>query len=504
MIETRMINNVMQYLDNTAANFPDKTAFSDGESGITFADLRGTSRRIASRLINDGLFREPVAVFMDKSPETIAANFAVVYSGNYYAVIDREMPKFRVEMILENLNPRVIICDESTRSLIPQNFANVKTYLYDEIADSESETDEIALEKVRERAIDLDPVYIVFTSGSTGVPKGVTANHRAVIDYIENLSEVLRVSDTTVFGNQAPLYVDACLKELYTTIRSGSTAYLIPKERFMFPIKLVEFLNEFKVNTICWVSSALSLVAGLKTFDKLIPEHLHTVAFGSELFPVKNLNLWKSALPNARFINLYGPTEATGMSCYYEVNRDFAENEKIPIGRAFRNTEIVLLDENDRPSQSGEICIRGTCLSLGYYNDFPRTADSFTQNPAITAYRDLIYRTGDLGCYNDFGELVFVSRKDFQIKHMGYRIELPEIEIAVCRNENIPLACCLYDGEKGKIILFCTGSLSQAEIVGYLKGELPRYMLPSKVITLNEMPLTPNGKIDRNQLKERM
>ena len=470
--------NVMQYLDATVAKFPDKLAFSDTKSNLTFAQLHDSARRVASRLINDGLSKEPVVIFMEKSPAAIAASFGAVYAGCYYVVIDNEMPKHRIELILENLKPKVIITDELYKEML--------TY----------EINEVALTKVRESAIDTDPIYVVFTSGSTGVPKGVTTNHKSVIDYIENLCELLQVDETSIFGNQAPLYVDACLKELYTAIKTGASAYLIPKEHFMFPIKLVEFLNEYKINTICWVSSALSMIAGFKTFDKLIPMTLRTVAFGSELFPVKNLNLWRKALPNARFINLYGPTEATGMSCYYIVDREFDEDnesEKIPIGKPFSNTEIILIDS--------EICIRGTCLSMGYYNDKAKTSESFVQNPFVTAYEDLIYKTGDLGSYNDRGELMFLSRKDYQIKHMGYRIELPEIEIALTRNKEISLACCLYDNEKGKIIMFYVGSLAAGEVTAYLKENLPRYMVPNKVHKLDEMPLTPNGKIDRSKLR---
>jgi amino acid adenylation domain-containing protein len=504
-----MLTNVMQYLDATAAKYPNKVAFSDGScdcavsasektsearlcrSCLTFKQLRDAARRIASKLLADGITGQPVAVFMEKSPKAIAANFAAVYSGNFYVSLDREMPVFRVEKILESLKPPVVIRDED----------------FDGFADFEINED--ALAKVRETAIDIDPIYVVFTSGSSGTPKGVTACHRSVIDYIENLSEVLGVTDTTVFGNQAPLYVDACLKEVYTSIKCGSSAVLIPKSEFMFPVKLIEFLNAHRINTICWVSSALSMIAGFKTFASIVPEHLHTVAFGSELFPVKNLNIWREALPNARFFNLYGPTEATGMSSYYEIpaTRRFAEDERIPIGRAFPNTQILLLDAEGKEQSSvcpelKEICIRGSCLSLGYYSDSEKTAEAFVQNPATSAYPDLVYKTGDLGEYNDRGELVYVARKDYQIKHMGYRIELPEIEAAFCRNDAVSLACCQYDSEKSKILLYYTGGITPAEATKYLKEKLPRYMLPNKTFHLEQMPLTPNGKIDRAKLKE--
>ncbi|MCL1789408.1 MAG: amino acid adenylation domain-containing protein [Oscillospiraceae bacterium] len=501
------ITNIMEYLDSTAEKVPDKIAFSDTKTGLTFTQLRKTSRKIASRLLKDGFCKEPIVVFMEKSPQAVAANFATVYAGNYYVTIDREMPKHRIEMIFENLKPRAVICEESTVDLSEQ-MCDSKIFLFSEI--SESEVDENALAKIRARSIDLDPVYIVFTSGSTGIPKGITASHRSVIDYIENLSDVLQANDTTVFGNQAPLYVDACLKEVYTTIRSGATAYLIPREMFMFPVKLVEFLNRYKINTICWVSSALSMIATLNTFGSIVPEHLKTIAFGSEVLPVKNLNIWRAALPDARFINLYGPTEATGMSCYYEVNRAFSDDDKIPIGKPFRNTEILLLDDNNQVisaeksvGEIGEICIRGSCLSLGYYNDFAKTNEFFIQNPTTENYPDLIYRTGDLGSYNQAGELEFHARKDHQIKHMGYRIELPEIEIALCRKKEVSLACCLHDKEKGKLLLFYTGSLTVSEVTKALKENLPRYMVPNRVFALSEMPLTPNGKIDRVSLYQK-
>ena len=168
----------------------------------------------------------------------------------------------------------------------------------------------------------------------------------------------------------------------------------------MFPVKLVEFLNKYRINTVCWVVPALTMISAFGTLDKIKPECLRTIAFGSEVFPVKQLNLWRRALPEAQFINLYGPTEATGMCCYFKVDRPFEEGEVLPIGRPFRNTEIILLDENNRvPARGelGEICVRGTSLTLGYYKDFDRTAEVFVQNPLNDAYPENIYRTGDLG-----------------------------------------------------------------------------------------------------------
>lgn len=194
------------------------------------------------------------------------------------------------------------------------------------------------------------------------------------------------------------------------------------------------------------------------------------------------------------------------MSCYYEVEREFAEEERIPIGRAFTNKEIILLDENNRipmQGEEGEICIRGTGLTLGYYNNSDKTREAFVQNPLNHAYPELIYRTGDIGRLNEYGELLFVSRKDNQIKHMGHRIELGEIESAANQLEKIKSACAVFDQIKKKIILYYVGELPKAEVALALKEKLPRYMIPNIIEELKEMPLTSNGKLNRVLLIEK-
>ncbi len=495
--------NVLQYLEQTVKKVPDKTAFGSPKSVVTFKEVYQGARAIGSRLYKEGFYKQPVVVFMEKSPEAIVSFFGVIYGGNYYVPIDEEMPRHRIELIFQTLKPQAIICDEVTRELVSKFQYEGRVFLYQDLI--QSEIDEAALSAIRERQIDTDPIYIVFTSGSTGIPKGVMACHRSVLDYIENLSEVLEFNGDTVFGNQTPLYFDACLKELYPTLKFGATTYLIPKELFMFPIKLVEFLNQYKINTVCWVVSALTMISAFGALDEIKPEYLHTIAFGSEVFPIKQFKRWREALPDCSFTNLYGPTEGTGMCCYYKVDRDFAPDEVIPIGRPFRNTEILLLGADDKPVQAGEqgeICIRGTSVTLGYYNNPEKTSESYVQNPLNDMYPEIIYRTGDLAKYNDRGELIYLSRKDYQIKHMGHRIELGEIEVVVNMLEGIKNACCIFDDVKKKIILCYVGDITKAEVTTFLKEKLPRYMLPNQIHQLDVMPLTANGKLDRVTLKE--
>ena len=497
-----MHNNVLNYLKSAVNKAPDKIAYSDGEHGLTFQNVYDISRSIGSFLAGQGQTGTAVAVYMKKSPEEIAAFFGVITAGSYYVPIDEEMPLDRIHLILDNSKPGIIICDDTTADKAKDLCGeNRRAVCFSEICDHAADGE--VLDRIFDSSVDTDPVYIVFTSGSTGIPKGVVACHRSVIDYIEQLSETLGFNEDTIFGNQAPLYFDACLKELYPTLKFCATDYLIPRKLFSFPTKLMEYLNEHKINTVCWVASAFSIVSSFNTFEEIKPECLKTIAFGSEVFPVPQLRKWREAVPDATFFNLYGPTECTGMSCYYRVNREFEDNETIPIGKPFDNTSIILLkDDGTRAGtgEDGEICIRGTAVTLGYFGNPGKTKEAFVQNPLNDSYPEIIYKTGDIGRYNDLGELVYVSRKDYQIKHMGHRIELGEIEVAVNSVDGINMSACVYDSENSNIILYYVGSVPEKELEKILKEKLPKYMIPRKTIKKAALPRTGSGKIDRKTL----
>ncbi len=499
-----MQTNVIEYLDEIVQKVPEKIAFSDGIESLTFIDVYNHSRSIGTYINNSGIYRKPVIIFMSKHPKTISAFFGVITSGCYYVPIDEEMPQTRIDLILQTCESELIICDETTINKAEEFEYKCKLVIYDEII--KTNINDEALNIIKSKSLDVDPIYIVFTSGSTGVPKGVAACHRSVIDYVEQLSDTLGFNEDTIFANQTPLYFDACLKEIYPTIMFGATTYIVPKQLFMMPVKLVEFLNEYKVNTICWVVSALTMISVFGTFDIVKPEYLRNIAFGSEVFPLKQFRIWRNTLPEASFTNLYGPTEGTGMCCFYHVEREIKDDEPIPIGNPFKNTEILLLNEKNELAengQEGEICIRGTSVTLGYFNNPEKTKESFVQNPLNKLYPEIIYRTGDLGKYNKYGELVFVSRKDYQIKHMGHRIELGEIEANVSLVDEVKISACVFEEVKAKIVLYYVGNINSAELTKKLKEKLPRYMLPNYIEQLDEMMFTANGKIDRVRLKQK-
>ncbi len=498
-----MQNNILDYLNETVLRTPDKTAFSDGTDSLTFLEIYSQSRAIGFWLHEQGVYRKPVVVFMNKHPKAVTAFLGVITGGCFYIPVDLEMPAMRIELILQNAEAGVMICDSNTIEVAKTLKFSGDIVLYDDICKITVE-DEV-LKKIHDEALDTDLIYVVFTSGSTGVPKGVAGCHRSAIDYAEQLSEGLRFGEDTIFGNQAPLYFDACMKEIYSTLKFGATTYLIPRDLFLFPLKLVEFLNQYQINTLCWVVSALTMISAFGTFESIVPQYLRMIAFVGEVFPVKQFNKWKKALPEVDYVNLYGPTEGTGVCCYYRVNREFVAGEVMPIGKPFKNTEIFLL--NDRNEQvingeEGEICIRGTCLSHGYYKDMERTKEVFVQNPLNREYPEIIYKTGDVGRYNENGELIFVSRKDSQIKHMGHRIELGEIEVYVNTVEGVDVAGCVYEQQKNKIALYYVGNISEKELAVAIKKSVPRYMVPNTIYKLEKMPYTPNGKIDRKALKD--
>ena len=494
------ITNILQYLELTVSKYPEKTAFSDGLEDLSFRQLYDRARAVGSFLSLRGYYKEPIIVFADKKPNTIAMLMGIIYAGCFYVCLDSEMPQSRLELILASLEPRAIVYDKKSENAAANLSTDIQKYLFDDICDSD--VDKGILSSVRERQIDTDQIYITFTSGSTGTPKGVSASHRSVIDYTETLCEALGFDESTIFANQTPLFYDAPLKEIMTTLKLGCRTYFVPKRLFMFPIKLCEYLNDNRINTLCWVVSALVMISSFGALEKNKPRYLSKICFGSEVFPKLEYNKWRAAYPNASFVNLYGPTEATGMSCYWIANRKLDEKEAIPIGRPFRNTEIILLDELGKRSYcKGEICIRGSCLTLGYFNDREKTDEAFVQNPCNSNYAELVYRTGDIGEYNSHGELVFLGRKDSQIKLMGHRIELGELESIASSAEGVSRACAVYDDNKKKIFLYFTGKISEEKLIEYMRGFLPRQILPSACIRLDGMPLTPNGKIDRLFLK---
>ena len=494
-----MVVNVLEYLEAAAEA---QIALEDAEKQLTYAQVLSQARAIGTVLAGTGRRRAPIGVVIERNIESIVMFLGVVCSGNFYVPLDAAMAPQRLQVMLETLQPEAVIGLKDTLSAVPYT----RTFSYEDMI--AAEPDNALLDEIRGQHVDLDPLYALFTSGSTGVPKCVLVSHRSVINLTEQFADTFGFRRTDIFGNQAPFDFDVSVKDIYGAMKQGARLVVIPTKLFSMPAKLVEYLNLHRVTVIIWAVSALRIVAQLKTFRKTVAETLRLIMFSGEVMPPKVLNYWRDAIPGATYVNLYGPTEITCNCTYYIADRNFGPDEPLPIGRPFRNMRVYLLDDSGHEvpdGEQGEICVAGAGVALGYYRDPERTAAAFTRNPVVTDYYDRIYHTGDLGCRSAAGELMFLSRKDNQIKHMGHRIELGEIEAAVNALEMVSACCCIYDPVKEKICLFYQAEAAcDRELLLGIADKLPKYMRPNRLFWRESLPLTAHGKLDRNALKQEL
>lgn len=498
--------NLLDYLDGSVERFPEKVAFVGDNEQITFRELKNKAQIIGTYLCKITEKNEPISVITEKGIETIIVYLGVLYAGCFYAAVDKEMPATRISTIIELTDAGIILTDDKSVETAEKFSAGRKVVTVGAIL-NDAKIDESILSSRRTSMIDTDPAYMIFTSGSTGVPKGVVGSHRALIDYIDAITDAYDLSDADILGNQSPLDYIAGVRDIYLPLKNGACTYLIPKVLYGRPAELFDFLNENKINTIFWVAPALSLCAELGTFKEVIPQYLNKIIFTGSVMPCKHLRIWQDNIPDALYVNQYGPTEITASCTYYVVDHLVEANETLPIGKPFVNTEILLLDEDGqlvKDGEQGEICVRGTSLALGYYKQPEKTKEVYVVNPVNKMYEELIYKTGDIGRLNEDGNIEFFGRIDNQIKHMGHRVELSEIEVAAGGIEALEHCVCLYHFDKQNIYLFYVGEATNRDIAIHLRNVLPAFMVPRKFVKLDEMPLLFNGKYDRNKLKELM
>lgn len=499
--EKETMKNVLEWLENSAKKFPNKTAFICQSESVTYAELLEQTQRASTAFVEKGERNKPVVIFLDKGIDALIAMFAVVYSGNCYTIIDTQMPKSRILKIYETLKPLGVITDKEHLPFVEQWCDDA--YCIEELKKAEAAKDKLL--QIRNNGLDTDPLYILFTSGSTGTPKGVVISHRAVIDFINTFQKTFSFSEDDVFANQAPFDFDVSVKDIYTSLSIGATVAIIPKQMFSNPTALADYLCEKKTSVMIWAVSALCLLTTFHTLDYKTPETVKKILFSGEVMPIKHLSQWCEKLPDCMFVNLYGPTEIT-CNCTYHIIDNKQVAQPLPIGKAFDGKQVFLLDKNNNEilsaNTAGEICVCGASLSSGYYRNEEQTQKSFVQNPLGNSNGERMYRTGDLGYYDEDGNLYFSGRKDFQIKHLGHRIELEEIESAIYDVEGIERCCCVFDEKKSKLYAFYTGNMEKRELFQTLKEELPLFMIPGALRKRDELPLTKNGKIDRKALKK--
>ncbi len=499
-----MVLNVLKYLENSAALFPDKAGVIDGKKTITYAEMMENCSAVGTAIYSLVGSKKPVGVYMEKSADALCAMLGAVYGGCFYSSLNVELPEGRLRQIAKVLCPALIITSAALEEEAKTIFTGFQIETYEKLVTVSVQPS--LLRKIEKNTIDTDPLYINFTSGSTGTPKGIVVSHRSVIDFIECFCETFGFCGDDVFANQAPFDFDVSVKDIFSSLKCCATLLVVPRKLFSAPAQLVDFLNDNKVTVMVWAVSALCLLSTFHALDYKTPESIRKILFSGEVMPLKALKNFRQHLPDATFVNLYGPTEIT-CNCTYHVLSPLSDYENgIPIGKPFLNEDVFLLSDcNEKitsPDTVGEICVRGSALALGYYCCEEQNNSHFVQNPLNSFYPERIYRTGDLGKYDSDGELFFCGRKDFQIKYMGHRIELEEIERAMGAIDGVESCCCVFDEKKSRLRGFYVGSISGDELYAVMKEKLPSFMVPGVLKKLDCLPLTKNGKIDRNSLRE--
>lgn len=500
------MKTILEILENTTERFPDRRAVTDLEGSYSYRELLEKAKTAGTALAGQIEVKEPVVILMEKSCQAVAMLYGVLYAGGFYIFVDPDQPAERMSKIFGKLEAKTVIADDTEKNHEILKECSFSGKQLTAAALLQGTADEKVLENVRDKVQESDILYGIFTSGSTGTPKGVMVSHKSAADFIGHFTQTFGITEEDRIGNQAPFDFDVSVKDIYSACMTGAELVLIPRTYFAQIKRLMDYLEEKEVTVLVWAVSAVCLISGFRGFRYKVPKDIRMVMFSGEIMPPKHLRIWQDALPEASFVNLYGPSEITCNCTYQRIEKQYADEEDIPIGIPFEGRKVFLLEEGQLVTETGkqgEICVAGESLSDGYYNDPDKTKEAFGRME-LDGEERRFYHTGDLGRFDEEGILHFHGRADSQIKHMGHRIELGEIENAMLRVPGISRGCCLFDQKKNRMVAFYTGELSSAEIKTKLKKMIPTYMVPNKMIQQESFDLNKNGKIDRNKLKEKM
>ena len=500
-----MKSNMLEFLEETTARVPQKVAFYDDRERLTYAALTETSRRIGSCLAALAAPRTPVALLLDsRSIRNIPAMYGTLYAGCAYAPLDIGMPPERLALLLGLLRPAAVLADERGAKAFADCGMDLPLVAYETAA--AAPIDEEKLAAIRCQASVYDPMSILYTSGSTGIPKGSIQTHFSYVNWTDDTNEVYSFTEDMVFGNQSPFFYANSVLDVISPVSLGATVYLLPAGALTFPKKFVDCLRDNHVTELCMTpSSFISIVNAGALTPGCLPELKWGIMSG-ESMPWPPLKVWMDATPAADWWHYYGSTEAFSVAVG-KVSQDHEAGQRLPVGRPFRLAHILFLDEDGqeaKPGEPGEMMISSPWIAWGYHRDHERTAASWAVDPLERGWQERFFRTGDVGYLQPDGQLMVLGRRDNQIKHMGYRMELGEVEEALRGLNGWEEGCVLFDRENDKIWCFFTGALDEKDIKLGLREKLARYMLPDVYVHLDDMPHTPSMKVDRVKLKGMM
>jgi L-proline---[L-prolyl-carrier protein] ligase len=516
---------VHDLLSASAARFPDRPAVVDGDRTATYAELEAQASRLGHVLAECGVSHgDRVGLFLDKSLEAVIGIFAILKLGATYVPLDPAAPPARLATIAANADLRCLITGSEKEELWPQlreEGAPVETLIALNATDGQVEAPDgvrLLTASALEAHLDSPPegvprsdsdlAYILYTSGSTGVPKGVMLSHLNALAFVDWAAEEFEVSERDRLSSHAPLHFDLSVFDLFAAARAGAAVVLVPGELSLFPVQLGRWIRDAEITVWYSVPSILTLLVlrGKLTETKL-PE-LRTILFAGEVFPTKYLHELMQLIPHARFANLFGPTE-TNVNTWYEVPRWSGEPPAaIPIGKPVTGDEIFAVKEDGTlaaPGDVGEMYVRGPTVMQGYWGDAERTAATLFKNWGEGSSPYNTYKTGDLAYLDENGDWVFLGRRDSQIKSRGYRIELGDIEAALHQHPSVVecAAVAIPDDvvtNRIKAFLVARDQVEQEELVNFVCERLPRYMAPELFEFRDELPRSSTGKVDRRAL----
>ena len=510
--------SVLEYLETGARLHGGDRIVTDETGSCTYAELRRAARCVGTALLaRSGDVRGaspgaaacfgaaqpplPGVIFMEKNRWALAAFLGTLYAGCFYVPVYRFTPPERAARMAKTLVNPAVVCDGASAAAGERAFPGCALLRVEELLACPE--DGGLLDEAASSAVDSDPVYVLFTSGSTGEPKGVTVSHRAVAEFVDGFVETFGIRRDDVIGNQAPFDFDVSVKDIYGSLATGAELCIIPRRLFSQPAALVDCINGNRVTVMVWAVAALCLISSLHGLEYASMPSVRLVMFSGEVMPTAHLKRWMQALPDASFVNLYGPTECTCNCLFHPIDRSRGYEGGIPLGTPLPNRRVLLLDGDGAPvrndGEEGELYVGGSTIALGYYANPERTAAAFMQNPLVGAYPETVYRTGDLA-YRLNGELYFCGRADNQIKHQGHRIELEEIDAALEREPGVLRCRCAYDARRKRIHAFVEGDADLDALRQAIRSYLPVPMLPQTINRVEQMPLTKNGKVDRKAL----
>ncbi len=518
-----------QLLSQSASAHPQRIAVRCKDEQLTYEELDRSSARLAASLVARGVERGGrVGLYMDKSPGAIAALFGILKAGACYVPLDPAAPPERQLSILRDCALEHIVVGRSKLGPLRSIAGQVDVLKYVHLCDAPRAdcdavvtganlvcADEIAdaTGDVSERAASVsesDLGYILYTSGSTGQPKGVMISHGASRAFVDWARDRFAIGPQDTVSSHAPFHFDLSILDLFATIGAGATISIVPAGVSMFPASLARFVEQQVITVWYSVPMVLTQLVLHGRLEERDLSRLRTVLFAGEVFPTKYLRQLKQQLPHAELHNLYGPTE-TNVCTYHPVVSVPDTDDPIPIGKPCCGDVVAILDEDGRPvprGAKGELYVAGPTLMNGYWADAEKTRRGLARSIAVDGQMRPAYRTGDLVRWNDADELEYHGRLDHMIKSRGYRIELGEIESALAAHADVAevVVFGVPDEEIGKriraaVVLGSGSAVSEAELKKFCSQRLPAYMVPEAIRFRASMPRTSTHKIDRKQIE---